>query len=385
MIERRSHIERVLARLHANPVVALLGPRQVGKSTLAREVARRWRTGGATFLDLERQADLQRLSDPERALEGMRGLVVIDEVHRRPELFTALRVLADRPRRPARFLVLGSASPRLLQQSSESLAGRVSFYELPGFSLEEVGVKNLQRLWLRGGFPRAFTARSAAASAQWRRDFISTFLERDLPQLQIRTPAPLLRRFWSMLAHLHGQTLNWSDLGRSMGVADTTVRSYLDSLEATLVVRTLKPWHENLAKRQVKAPKVYVRDQGLLHTLLDIDDADELDVHPRVGASWEGFLIHEVIAHLNARAEQCYFWATHGGAELDLLVVSGRDRRGFEIKLTSAPTVTASMRAALADLRLASIDVLHAGRETYPLSDRIRAVAASRLLTDLRP
>lgn len=383
MIERHLHSDALRALLRDSPVVALLGPRQVGKSTLARQLARRW--GRAAFFDLERLADVRRLSEPERALAPLRGLVVLDEVHRRPELFPALRVLADRPRQPARFLVLGSASPRLLQQSSETLAGRIALYELPGLSLDEVGAKDLDRLWLRGGFPRSFTARSTAMSARWRRDFISTFLERDLPQLQISTPTAALRRFWSMLAHLHGQTLNWSELGRSMGVADTTVRGYLDTLEATMVVRTLKPWHENLSKRQVKAPKVYIRDSGLLHTLLDLEGADALDVHPRVGASWEGFVLQEVIKRLGARPEQCYFWATHAGAELDLLVVRGGNKRGFEVKLTAAPGVTPSMRSALGDLQLDGIDVIHAGTDSYPLADRVRAVAASRLLTDLRP
>lgn len=332
----------------------------------------------------KREADLRRLDEPEHALAPLRGLVVLDEVQRRPELFPALRVLADRPRAPARFLVLGSASPQLLRQSSETLAGRIAFHELKGLSLAEVGTRALPRLWLRGGFPRSYTARSAAESARWRRDFIRTFLERDLPQLEIRTPAPALRRFWAMLAHVHGQMLSWSELGRSMGVADTTVRGYLDVLEATLVVRTLKPWHENLSKRQVKTPKVYVRDSGLLHTLLDVETEAALDIHPKVGASWEGFVLQELIARVGARPEQCYFWATHAGAELDLLVVQGRARRGFEIKLTAAPGITPSMRSALADLHLDSLDVIHAGVDTYPLGDRVRAVAATRLLTDIR-
>jgi predicted AAA+ superfamily ATPase len=378
-------VQQVLALLRASPVVALLGPRQVGKSTLAKDIAAEWKRGAVTFFDLERDADVRRLTDASRVLEPLRGLVVLDEVHRRPDLFPALRVLADRPKRPARFLVLGSASPHLLKQSSETLAGRIAFYELPGFSLAEVGASNLRRLWLRGGFPRAFTARSLAESARWRRDFVQTFLERDLPQLDIRTPATALRRFWSMLAHVHGQVVSWSELGRSMAVADTTVRAYLDVLEGTLVVRTLKPWHENLSKRQVKSPKVFVRDTGLLHTLLDIEGLQALEGHPKVGASWEGFMIHEIMKRLGARPDQCFFWATHGGAELDLLVVIGRTRRGFEIKLTDAPGMSPSMRVALTDLHLDSLDVIHAGSETYPLGERVRAMAASRVLEDINP
>ena len=281
------------------------------------------------------------------------------------------------------WLVLGSASPHLLKQSSEMLAGRIAVHELSGFSVDEVGPQRLKQLWLRGGFPLAFTAKKLVDSARWRRDFIRTFLERDLPQLDVRTPATALRRFWSMLAHVHAQTLNWSELGRSMGVADTTVRGYLDVLEATLVVQTLKPWHENISKRQVKSPKVFVRDSGILHTLLDIETADALEAHPKVGASWGGFVIQQVVRQLGARPEQCYFCATHAGAELDLLVVRGRDRRGFEVKLTDAPGVTPSMRAALSDLKLDSLDVIHAGKDSYPLSERIRAVAASRILEDI--
>ncbi len=383
MLERSHHLRTLAELLARSPVVALLGPRQTGKSTLAREIAGNWKRGRATVFDLEREADLRRLADPSSALDPLRGLVVIDEVHRRPDLFPTLRVLADRPNQPARFLVLGSASPHLLKQSSETLAGRIAFHELPGFSLDEVGPRQARRLWLRGGFPRAYTARSLADSARWRRDFIRTFLERDLPQLDVSTPASTLRRFWSMLAHVHGQTLNWSELGRSMGVADTTVRSYLDILEGTLVVRTLKPWHQNISKRQVKAPKVLFRDSGLLHTLLDIETMEGLEGHPKAGASFEGFAIHEVSRQLGARPEQCFFWATHAGAELDLLVVMGGKRLGFEIKLSAAPGVTASMRTALVDLELDSLDVIHTGRETYPLTERIRAVAFTRLHEDV--
>jgi predicted AAA+ superfamily ATPase len=312
-------------------------------------------------------------------------LVVLDEVQRQPGLFEVLRVLADRQRTPARFLVLGSASPALLRQSSETLAGRIAFYDLGGFSLVELPPRELGKLWLRGGFPRSFLARTNSASAAWRAIFVRTFLERDLPQLGVGTAAATLRRFWSMLAHVHGQTLNWSELGRSLGVADTTVRSYLDQLEGALVVHQLKPWFENISKRQVRAPKIYVKDTGLLHTLLDIETKDELDGHPKAGASWEGFAIREVILRLGVRDEQCFFWATHAGAELDLLVVAGRRRLGFEVKLTDAPAITPSMRAALHDLRLDSLDVLCAANDTYELMPKVRAVPVSRIWKDIRP
>ncbi len=372
----------VRRRLREAPVVALLGARQVGKTTLARYIGATWR-GPVTRFDLEDPRDLARLDDPMLALAECRGLVVLDEIQRRPELFPVLRVLADRRPVRCRFLVLGSASPELLRQGSESLAGRISFHELRPFSLGEVGGTSLSRRWRRGGFPRAYLARSEAESVRWRQDFVRTYLEKDLPQLGVATAGTTMRRFWEMLAHVHGNVLNSSELGRAFGVADTTVRRYLETLEATFMVRTLRPYHANLSKRQVKAPKVYIADSGLLHTLLDIDTADQLAGHPKVGASWEGFMLDTVVDLLNARPEQCYFWATHGGAELDLLVVSGSTRRGFEFKRTTTPTVTRSMRAALADLELDRLDVIHAGPTSFPLAERIRAIAATDLFQEL--
>lgn len=382
-IDRSELCLEVSRRLRRSPVVALLGPRQVGKTTLAREVAAGW-AGPVTHFDLERPSDLARLAEPELALEPLRGLVVLDEVQRRPELFPVLRVLADRPRKPARFLVLGSASPALLQQESESLAGRVSFLELPGFSLAEVGVARLGRLWLRGGFPASYAAGSDADSFAWRQAFIDTFLERDLAPLG-RVPAPTLRRFWSMLAHVHGQVLSWSELGRSMGVSDAAARRYADQLEAALVVQQLQPWHENLSKRQVKSPKLYLRDSGLLHTLLDVHTHAQLEASPRSGASWEGFLVQQLVQHLRATPRQCFFWATHQGAELDLFVKAGDRRLGFEIKRTTSPKVTPSARIAMQDLGLDALYVVHAGKETFPLAPKMTALAASRLLEDLKP
>ena len=304
---------------------------------------------------------------------------MLDEIQRRPDLFPALRVLADRRPVPCRFLVLGSASPELLRQSAESLAGRIAYHELRPLSLDEVGKRALDRLWRRGGFPRAFLARTERASADWRREFVRTFLERDLPQLGVSIPGSTLQRFWQMLAHTHGGVLNSSELARAFGVADTTIRRYLETLEATFMVRLLRPFHANIAKRQVKAPKVYVADSGLLHTLLDIERADDLEGHPKVGASWEGFLLETVAQHLGARADQCYFWATHAGAELDLLVVDGARRRGFEFKRTTAPSVTPSMRAAMQDLELDRLDVVHAGSAAFKLAPKIHAVPAAHL------
>jgi predicted AAA+ superfamily ATPase len=381
----RDHALRTLeALVRRVPVVAIVGPRQVGKTTLARALARRF-PGPTSVFDLEDRADLARLDEPTLALRSLRGLVVIDEIQRRPELFPALRVLADRPGRPARFLVLGSAAPRLLRQGSESLAGRITYFELGGFSLDEVGTRRLDALWLRGGLPRSLLAGSGGESSRWRRDFVRSFVERDAPALGIDLPPATLERFWAMLAHYHGQLWNASELGRAFGVADTTVRRYLDALAATFVVRQLKPWSENLKKRQVKASKIYLTDSGLLHTLLGIETATDLARHPKIGASWEGFALREVVHRLGARQEECFFWRTHAGAELDLLVVRGSRRVGFEFKRSDAPHLTPSMRHALEDLRLTRLDVVHAGDSTFPLGPRVRAVALERLLQDVAP
>jgi predicted AAA+ superfamily ATPase len=383
-IPRPEHLAALESRLRRFPVVALVGARQTGKTTLARELARGFR-GGSTVFDLERAADVALLDDPELALRDLRGLVVLDEVQRRPDLFPTLRVLADRRPSPARILVLGSASPALLRQASESLAGRIAFHELPGLSLAEVGAGRLARLWLRGSFPRAFTARSEAESFEWRQEFVRTFLERDLPQLGSLVPAPTLGRFWAMLAHAHGNVWNGSEFGRAFGVAHTTVGRYLDLLSGAFVVRQLPPWSESLAKRQVKSPKVYVADPGLLHALLDIRSKEALVRHPKVGASWEGFGIQAVIDRLGARRQECFFWGTYAGAEIDLLVIRGSLRLGFEFKRTVSPKVTPSMRIAIDSLRLKRLDVVHAGNRTAALGRGIRAVALERLLEDLEP
>jgi predicted AAA+ superfamily ATPase len=384
VIERQGEIEKLHKALLSNPVVCIVGARQVGKTTLARaygEVCNQ----PVFYYDLENPEDMSRLADPMLALKNLQGLVVIDEIQQHPEIFRALRVLVDRPQSGLRFLVLGSASPNLLRQSSETLAGRIHYHQLGGFSLAEVGIQNHPQLWLRGGFPRAYLASSDTESHEWRRSFIQTFLERDLPQLGITIGAGTMRRFWTMIAHYHGQVWNASEFGRSFGVADTTIRHYLEMLTSALVVRLLAPWHENIKKRQVKAPKVYLLDSGLLHALLNMRLIRDIEGHPKVGASWEGFVLEQIVCRLGVGADECYFWATHGGAELDLLVVRGLERLGFEIKRTTSPNLTPSMRSALADLNLTRLDVIHAGDTTFPLDERVRAVALARLLDDLAP
>lgn len=366
------------------PVVALLGMRQSGKTTLARHIAA-GRRGPTHFFDLEDDRQLARLREPLAALEPLRGLVVLDEIQHLPGVFRSLRVLADRPRTPCRFLVLGSASGDLLGQSSESLAGRIAYVHVGGLALDEIGPARLDRLWLRGGLPRSLLARSDAASREWRQNYVRTFLERDVPQLGIGIPAATLRRFWTMLAHWHGQIWNGSQFGSSFGVSHTTVRRYLDALTDALVVFQLQPWSANVAKRQVKAPKVYLTDSGLLHTLLQIDSMDALLGHPKVGASWEGAMLAQAVQHLGAEPEERFFWSTHAGAELDLLVVRGRQRIGVELKHTSTPAPTPSMHIAIRDLRLDRLYVIHAGKESFPIGERMIAVAAKRLLEDVAP
>jgi len=384
MISRPVHLDAMTRLLRRYPVVAVLGARQVGKTTLTREWVRSHAPGSVRF-DLEDSRDLARLADPMLGLGELAGVVVLDEIQRRPDLFPALRVLVDRRPLRARFLVLGSASPALLRQSSESLAGRIAYHELPGLSLREARRGAAVRLWVRGGFPRAFLARSDAQSIEWRETFLRTFLERDLPGLGVNVGAQTMRRFWTMLAHHHGQLWNASEFGRSFGVADTTVRGYLDRLTDALVLRQLKPWHENIGKRQVRAPKVYVRDSGLLHALLDLPAQRDVESHPKSGASWEGFIIEQVMQQLRARSDECYFWRTHTGAELDLLVVRGRRRLGFEVKRTSAPAVTPSMRSALNDLKLGSLTVVHAGDQSFALAKGIHAMSWHAIIKDLKP
>jgi uncharacterized protein len=375
MISRPELTERVFDGLRSSPVTALLGPRQCGKTTLAREIGQQ---RNATYFDLEDPNDQARLTNPQMALESLRGVVILDEIQRRPELTMLLRVLADRQPLPCRFIVLGSASPELMRQASDSLAGRVRFVDMGGFTLDEVGVEQRDRLWVRGGFPPSFLAGSDADSRQWRTSFVRTFLERDLPQLGVQIPAEVLRRFWTMVAHYHGQIWNGSEIGAALGVTHHTTRKYLDLLGGTYVVRQLQPWFVNVGKRVVKSPKVYVRDSGILHSLLGLADLPALQAHPKVGASWEGFAMEQILHWAGER--NAYFWATHRGAELDLLVQAQGKNWGFEFKYQDAPTMTKSMHIALTDLKLERLWVVYPGERGYPLHEKVECIGLQDLV-----
>ncbi len=379
MILRAGRVAEIEEAFRHVPIVSILGPRQSGKTTLARTIARG--RAAATF-DLEHPSDVARLQTPMTALESLRGLVVIDEVQRMPSLFEVLRVLADRPRRPARFLILGSVDPRLVRGVSESLAGRVRHVDVAGFDVLEAGAKHARKLWVRGGFPRAFLAKTEAASFAWRQDYIRDFLHSDLSQLGITIPAATLGRFWNMLAHLHGNLWSAADLARALGASENTARHYLDLLSGAWAIRQLQPWFENIGKRQVRSPKVYVRDTGLLHTLLGVSSHHDLMGHPKVGASWEGFVIDQVASIL--RRHELYFWATHQGTELDLLVVRGGKRYGFEVKLSDGPTITKSMHIALGDLGLDRLSIVVPGTRSYPLGERVDVISIGDLANHLR-
>ncbi len=376
-LEKFREVRRVLSEM---PICSLLGPRQCGKTTLARQLA--GRKINVHYFDLERASDRARLQNPELILSDLQGLVILDEIQRIPDLFTVLRPLADRPGRKARFLILGSASPGLVQGVSESLAGRVGFVDLGGFSLEEVGRDKWKILWLRGGFPRSFLATSDTASKRWKRNFIRTFLERDLPQLGITIPSESLRRFWMMLAQYHAQLWNAADLSRSLGISENTARHYLDLLTGAYIIRQLQPWWENIGKRQYKSPKVYFRDSGLVHRLLDIDTFDTLLGNPKFGASWEGFALEQVLEVTGA--EQTYFWGTHAGAELDLLLLRGGKRYGVEFKCNEAPAMTKSMHVALQDLKLEKIWIVYPGKHSFPIHGRVEALPIHEVPSKLR-
>lgn len=374
MVPRPQALHQVVRTLKHHPIAALLGPRQCGKTTLARMIAER---EPCTFFDLENPLDNRRLSAPMTVLEGLSGLVVVDEIQRKPGLFELLRVLVDRPDNPVRFLILGSASAHLVKGVSESLAGRIGFIDLSGFDLQEAGFDQRERLWVRGGFPRSFLASGESASLAWRDDYIRTFLERDIPQLGITIRAEALRRFWTMVAHYHGDTWNAAQFARSLGTSEITARRYLDILAGAYVVRVLPPWFVNVRKRQVKAPKIYVRDTGLLHALLQLQTLAHLQSHPKLGASWEGFALEQVIGLLDTR--DAYFWATHAGAELDLLVRLGGKAYGFEFKYADAPGPSRSMHAAIQDLSLEHLWVIYPGRQEYPLHDKISVIPIDAL------
>lgn len=367
IVDRESYRQQILDSLARFRVTALLGPRQCGKTTLARAFA----ADPQACFDLEDPVDLARLEAPRQTLGRLTGLVVIDEIQRRPDLFPLLRVLADRPDTPARFLVLGSASPDLVKGVSESLAGRVGFVDLSGFDGTEVGFGHLDTLWVRGGFPESFLSLSDDASFQWRQQFIRTFLTRDIPQLGITIPAEQLRRFWLMIAHYHAQTWNASEIAGSLGINYKTAQHYLDILTGAFMIRALPPWTENLGKRVRKAPKIYLRDSGLFHALQNIRSWPDLESHPKLGASWEGLALEHLLRVLRAEPGEAFYWSTHGGAELDLMLVRGGRRWGFEFKYADAPRSTKSMRVALDDLRLEHLFVIYPGDRGYALDDQI--------------
>jgi len=377
-ILRKKDLTILEARLGFSPVVALLGPRQCGKTTLAKQYANRLTGMQVHHLDCEDPRVISRLENPMMALESLTGLVIIDEIQRRPDLFPVLRVLVDGdPSR--RFLILGSASRNLLSQGSETLAGRISFVELGGFSIRDIDPTGYRPLWMRGGFPRSYLAKNESSSSQWREDFIRTFLERDIPNLGIRVPASQLRRFWTMLAHYHGQILNASEIGRSMGIADTTVRHYLDILTGTFLIRQIQPWFYNTKKRLVKRPKIYFRDSGLHHALMSIRQEQDLIHHPRLGASWEGFALEQALSLLQLREEEVFFWALHSGGELDLLFQAKGKLWGVEFKYTDAPTINRSMRSALQELDLAHLWVIYPGDEIYSMDHNVTAAGLNSL------
>ena len=375
IIDRRA-AARIARLFNVHPAVTVVGPRQCGKTTLARL----YTEAGPqiNYFDLERLSDRRRLENPESTLLDTVGTVVIDEVQRIPELFETLRVVIDNPKCKSQFLLLGSVSPTLIRGVAETLAGRVGIVDLSGFTMDEVPETNWQSLWYRGGFPRSLLANDDEASVDWRENFITTFLERDIPQYGITIPSETLRRFWLMLAHYHGQVWNSAEFARAIGRSESTARNYLDILSSAYVVRVLSPWHENLKKRQVKSPKIYVRDTGLLHSLLELNSFQTLSSHPKIGASFEGFAIEHIVDHLQSK--NCFFWGTHSGAELDLMTTIAGKRFGFEIKYSESVGSTRSMRTAIADLQLEHLWIVYTGSESYKLDQSISVVSIEKVI-----
>ena len=377
MLKRLDLLGDIKVSMTRFPVVALLGPRQSGKTTLAREIAASHGIhSGQTlnYFDLESPTSLNRLNEPQLALESLRGLVIIDEIQRMPGLFPLLRVLADRPARPATFLILGSASRELVISSSESLAGRIKFIDVLPFSLAEVGLGQINHLWLRGGFPLSFTADSDLTSEDWRGQYVRSFLEHDIRMLGIEASPVLMRRLWMMLCHFHGQILNTAELARSLDISDTTAKRYVDILCSTFMVRRLSPWFENVGKRQVKSPKIYIRDSGIFHHLAGITSYAQLQVHPSLGRSWEGFILEEFIRQKKIRSEDCYFWGVHSQGELDLLIKAPGMNEAYEIKFTKTPKITPSIQLALDSLKVKKVQIIYPGNETYELSKQVVAL-----------
>lgn len=379
-MQRPRYLKKIASLIQQFPAVCLLGPRQVGKTTLARIYAESVKQNypDVHFFDLENPEDLAALSHPQLTLSRLQGLIIIDEIQRKPELFALLRVLIDKADSKQRWLMLGSASQALLSQSSETLAGRLAYLEIQPFSSEET--HEIEKLWLRGGFPSAYLAKSNPRSFEWRKQYVKTFLEQDIPNLGIRIAPLHLRRFWMMMTHYHGNLLNIDELSRALGINNKSIRHYLDILTQTFMIRQLQPWWENIAKRQVKSTKIYLRDSGLLHYLLDLPELSLLQCHPKIGASWEGFALEEIIRHHQVDQEQCYFWATHQQAELDLLLFTQSQRLGFEFKFTDAPKLTKSMQIAINDLHLDHLTVVYPGTRHYALTEKIHVMSLSHYL-----
>lgn len=376
-IQRTAEIELLNRLLRNNPIVAILGPRQCGKTTLSRQFSSQW-SRNVTVFDLENPRDAQRLQEPLLALENIEGLIIIDEIQRSPDLFPVLRVLADRYKK-TKYLILGSASRDLIKQSSESLAGRISYAEIGGFSLQLLGASKAEKLWVRGTFPRSFLASSEAGSYQWRQDFIATFLERDIPQLGINIPAKSLGRFWKMLAHYHGQIFNASEIGKSLSISDHTAQRYLDLLSGTFMVRQLRSWFYNTKKRIIKRPKVYFRDSGILHALFTLERKKDVFSHPKLGASWEGFALEEAIKTARLKEDEAFFWGVHAAAEIDLVFQKKGELYGVEVKYAQAPNLTQSMRSALKELSLKHLWIIYPGKESYPLDRKVTVISLSDL------
>lgn len=375
MIERQAYIHQVKMAISRSPITALLGPRQCGKTTLARIICKHQPN---TYFDLESQTDLRRLENPEMILASLSGLVVIDEIQTKPDLFATLRVIVDKPENRCSFLILGSASPQVIRNVSETLAGRVEFVDMAGFDLTELGKNRWKQLWIRGGFPRSFLAKNDQDSFAWREGFIRTFLQRDIPQLGINIPSQAIRKFWTMLSHYHGQIWNASRIGSALGINDKTARSYLDILTETYMIRQLQPWHENISKRQVKSPKIYFRDTGLLHSLLDLSDFHAVTGHPQIGASWEGFAKEQMIRTL--RLSQVFYWATYGGAELDLFIIISGKRYGIEFKFSEAPDKTKSIAIAIESLKLDRLLIVYPGEKSWPVNETISVYTIAKAI-----
>ena len=378
LIPRNIDIQKLKRLVELFPMTAILGARQCGKTTLARQFS------ADSYFDLENPRDLARLENPQLTLEDLTGLIIIDEIQRTPELFPLLRYLID-TRPEQKYLILGSASRDLIRQSSESLAGRIAYYRLGGFRIDDVGEEQVKQLWMRGGFPRSYLAASEEDSYRWRDSYISTFLERDIPQLGINIPAQTLRRFWTMLSHYHGQLMNYAEFARSFGISDMTVRKYIDILEGTFMVRVLQPWSVNIGKRLVKSPKIYLRDSGIFHALQSIDEMDQLLVHNKLGASWEGFALECACQAIDKSDQELYFWRTHAGAEVDLFWQEGGRNRAIECKFADAPRMTKSMQSAIQDLELEHLWVIYPGKERYRITDRITTLPLGEVTTAKAP